>query len=533
MFKKYILLLTATLLIVVYYRNYVNADVVSGSLRNEQINILELEKDKETYYLNNKKRNIKIIDAKNKAINSVEEISKLTPISTTNLNDADFKQNLKLMSSVARIYDYFSDNFNYKGIDNNNKTIYLLVNYPTNYNAFATNDYIVFSPNFKDAYEKIDIVGQEYAHLVFGNVTHMTSGNEQNSINEGFAITMGLLINNYYNKNHNISDENFWTYNNNVSFFNPPKFNGAIQVGDKNYDFTDLEKLNKENKYYKIYGNATVYGHIIYNIAKNSNIDLVNLTKLMFQSCVTLSSKEIGKNNVYTYNWYNIRYAFEKCAETLKCSDSVKTAVKEAFDKANIKQAIKPLPYSYKVNADKTITITGYTNELSKTLNIPDKIEGMPVTSITSSAFLNAYNLENVILSDNIKEIGDNCFYNCINLKSIKLTNSITKLNRGVFGDCKQLTDVIISNTVTVIDAVAFGGCISLKNIDLPKNVNKIGYYAFGNCTSLEIIKIPKSVTHIDEGAFYNLPNIKILSNSGSTAESFAKKYNLKFEVVK
>ena len=116
---------------------------------------------------------------------------------------------------------------------------------------------------------------------------------------------------------------------------------------------------------------------------------------------------------------------------------------------------------TYTVNDDNTITVIScYKNAIN--INIPSEIDGVPVTSINSSAFANMSKLKNVTIPDSVTSIGERAFYYCGNL-----------------------TDIVIPDGVTTIESNTFYNCGSLKNITVPDSVTSIGSYAFYNCNSL------------------------------------------------
>ncbi|MGN1480929.1 leucine-rich repeat protein, partial [Porcipelethomonas sp.] len=99
---------------------------------------------------------------------------------------------------------------------------------------------------------------------------------------------------------------------------------------------------------------------------------------------------------------------------------------------------------------DDYIEITACDESLTE-VEIPEEIDGLPVTNI-----------------------GDCAFYNCTSLESITIPDSVTSIESG-----------------------AFCGCTSLTSITIPESVTDIGDSVFEYCTSLESIKIPDSVTSI------------------------------------
>ena len=112
--------------------------------------------------------------------------------------------------------------------------------------------------------------------------------------------------------------------------------------------------------------------------------------------------------------------------------------------------------------SEKDASIVGYTNDFKGDLVIPEKINGLPVTSISKEAFKDLSTVENIILPD----------------------------------------------TIEVIDAYAFSGCSSIKSFDMPKNLQVIGDYAFSGMDGLTSVKIPEDVFYIGNGAFSECANL-------------------------
>lgn len=175
--------------------------------------------------------------------------------------------------------------------------------------------------------------------------------------------------------------------------------------------------------------------------------------------------------------------------------------------------------------ADGEITITGYTADLPKELEIPAEIGGKPVTGIGAYAFANS-RLESVMIPEGVKEIGNNGFTFCQSLKSVTLPESIVRVGDHAFSETRWLDamrkesrmvivqhvlldaqyiydqeHITIPDDVRVVGGGAFR-CSSMKTVTIPESVRDIGSYAFSNCENLESVVIPDQVTEIGEGAF-------------------------------
>jgi len=97
------------------------------------------------------------------------------------------------------------------------------------------------------------------------------------------------------------------------------------------------------------------------------------------------------------------------------------------------------------------ITITSCDPKPTGDVIIPDKIDGLSVTSI-----------------------GNYAFYKCSGLTSVTLPSSLTSIGEWAFSGCTGLTSMTIPNSVTSIGKYAFEGCpkVKVKHI----KINKYNY---------------------------------------------------------
>ena len=141
-------------------------------------------------------------------------------------------------------------------------------------------------------------------------------------------------------------------------------------------------------------------------------------------------------------------------------------------------------------------------------VTIPEKINGMPVTSIGNLMFIDGTNLISVTIPVGVTRIGGAAFRNCTKLISITIPNSVTSIEDWAFWGCKSLANITIPNGVTNIGSLVFRDCKSLTSITIPSGVTNIGHSTFGNCNNLTSVTIPNSVTHIDRDAFVHCVNL-------------------------
>ena len=140
------------------------------------------------------------------------------------------------------------------------------------------------------------------------------------------------------------------------------------------------------------------------------------------------------------------------------------------------------------------------------------------VTSIGGGAFGYCTSLKTITLSDNVVSFVEDAygrpFYGCDSLTDVYInitdlakycTNNIMSRiqgNKHILIDNEDITNLIIPEDVTEIGNYAFSDCTSLISVTIGNGVTLIGDVAFKNCNSLATITIPGSVTEIGNSAF-------------------------------
>jgi hypothetical protein len=160
------------------------------------------------------------------------------------------------------------------------------------------------------------------------------------------------------------------------------------------------------------------------------------------------------------------------------------------------------------------ITITGYSG-LGGAVNIPDTINGLPVTSIGVYAFYYCTSLTSVAIPSSVTNIGDYAFTYCTGLRSVTIPSKVTHIGDGAFNYCTHLTSVTISDSVTSIGYVAFTHCSSLTSVTIPSSVTNIGDGAFTYCTTLLAITVDPA------NAFYSSLDGVLFNKSQTTLVKF------------
>ena len=134
------------------------------------------------------------------------------------------------------------------------------------------------------------------------------------------------------------------------------------------------------------------------------------------------------------------------------------------------------------------------------------------VTSIGVCAFDDCTSLTSITIPNSVTRIGDRAFYGCTSLKSITIPNSVTSIGWCAFKVCASLTSVTIGDSVESIEGYAFEDCTSLASVIIGNSVKSIGEGAFWGCKSLTSITIPDSVTSIGSSAFNGCTSLKSIT---------------------
>ncbi len=191
----------------------------------------------------------------------------------------------------------------------------------------------------------------------------------------------------------------------------------------------------------------------------------------------------------------------------------------------------------YKIEGGQ-VTLTGYTSALPKTLNIPDTIEGYPVTTIGSYAFEDS-TITSVVIPDSVTHLNDYAFAWSRYIKTITVGNGVTTINYGAFSYCSRLTRINIGRNAIDISPYAFMSCSDLTEVNVDaanpayrsdngvlynKSMTYLIYYpggkpgaytvpegvtalygsAFDFCDTITAITLPSTLKGIPEQSFTN-----------------------------
>jgi hypothetical protein len=167
--------------------------------------------------------------------------------------------------------------------------------------------------------------------------------------------------------------------------------------------------------------------------------------------------------------------------------------------------------FSYTETAS-AITITGYPKLASGPVEIPDAINGKPVTRVSFNAFRDCVNITSVSIPPTVTQINNNAFSGCASLAQVSLADGLTQIGTEAFSDCISLVSITIPSTVTQIQDRAFHRCASLTAIHvdaLSANFSSIDGVLY-NKNANTLIKYPNA----RQGAFAIQDYVKIISGN-------------------
>ncbi|MCU6762401.1 Uncharacterised protein [uncultured Roseburia sp.] len=231
--------------------------------------------------------------------------------------------------------------------------------------------------------------------------------------------------------------------------------------------------------------------------------------------------------------------------------------------------------YSYKIENGE-VTLTRFEGGDTR-VEIPHRIDGMPVTEIGPEAF-SEYGLqvESVTVPETVRKIGASAFKMCMNLQQLMLSEGLESIGEGMLYGT-PLEELYFPSTLKdiegawelgglrwniheknpwfstdgfalykcdagekillavqpeenrslyqveagtgVIGQSAFEGQKYLRHVDLPGSLRMIEEEAFESCQSLEEIDLPEGVVKIGAEAFSHCANLRVLRLPASLEE--------------
>lgn len=138
-------------------------------------------------------------------------------------------------------------------------------------------------------------------------------------------------------------------------------------------------------------------------------------------------------------------------------------------------------------------------------LKIPDS-----VTLIGTKCFA-ASKIQNIELSKNLKHLGVHAFYRCRNLENIIIPKNVIGIPDACFACCDKLKSITFLGDVEIFNKDVFYNCKQLEKFVFPKSTKRLGFCIFSGCDNLKYVEINGPVNTIPAGAFLNCYNLRTI----------------------
>jgi len=228
--------------------------------------------------------------------------------------------------------------------------------------------------------------------------------------------------------------------------------------------------------------------------------------------------------------------AFEKCfaleevqfPETLEAIDREGFRRSESLSFVALPESVKYLGgHRSKMFLPNTSSMFGKmmaeNEELSASFKALARIEGeAPKIIYKEGVFAGCISLEEVVLPEEMEEVGDYLFDGCAMLRKVKIPNFIRHIGKGMFSRCRWIRSVILPKSFETLGEQTFYGCKLIESVDW-QYPHPIPKETFMLCTNLDTLVVGEETKVIGESAFaecrcleeVHLPqNIKILEDA-------------------
>ena len=106
--------------------------------------------------------------------------------------------------------------------------------------------------------------------------------------------------------------------------------------------------------------------------------------------------------------------------------------------------------------------IIGCDRTFKGAMEIPSRLDGVPVVEIGEKAFSERHSLKSVVIPDSVEVVGGWAFDHCDELEELRLGTGIKTIENGAFAECYSLQSVVIPGSVEVVGDGAFGFGVNL-----------------------------------------------------------------------
>ncbi|MGN0355439.1 MAG: leucine-rich repeat domain-containing protein [Muricoprocola sp.] len=157
-----------------------------------------------------------------------------------------------------------------------------------------------------------------------------------------------------------------------------------------------------------------------------------------------------------------------------------------------------------------TGTITAYKG-FHVRLDIPETIDGVPVTSIGDNAFNGHLYLSYVTLPEGLTSIGNDAFKDASTLWYVDFPSTLKTIGDGAF--CRSYEGAVLNlpEGIESIGDEAFYYATMWNDLELPEGLKTIGESAFYQCPWVSTVHLPSTLEKIGSLAFANSTSITYL----------------------
>lgn len=187
------------------------------------------------------------------------------------------------------------------------------------------------------------------------------------------------------------------------------------------------------------------------------------------------------------------------------------------------------------IETEDGMELTGTSAE-NEFLELPDTINGIPVTSIGAYAFAEDVDetqaLYQVSFPKQLVRIGEGAFSGCLFLGKVQLPDTVTDIGDGAFWNCSAISELTLPSGLQHVGDYAFQYCYGLPEIVLPEGCLTVGEQAFEGCMATEKIVLPAGLTEIGPGAFTGCNAATIYAVAGTYGERYVKESDLPYLIT-
>ena len=180
---------------------------------------------------------------------------------------------------------------------------------------------------------------------------------------------------------------------------------------------------------------------------------------------------------------------------------------------------------------DGTVEITGYTGpqdpgwERTTVVDIPERIDGRPVTSIGPEAFRDVC-VRRIVLPDGLRRIGEYAFCACCFTEPLVIPDSVEVIGKLAFYRIGGMVENPIPASLRYIASCGYAGSGVTGTLVLPETLQFIGEKAFAWNTRLTGLVLPACAFRAEADALMGVEQLTVHPGSAGEAIALASPIN-------